>query len=252
MARPTDSVRDRRRRPGRRQDGRDAAREGLRRPRHPRRRTRTQPPYERPPLSKGFLLGTAAFDRRSSARGLVRRARRRPADRPHRARPRPGHAQRRPVRRRGISYDRLLLATGARPRVLDVPGAERVRTLRTVEDSRRPARRLRPRAHASSSAAAGSASRPRPPRARPATTSRSRSRADSRCSARWAPRWRGTSPSCTGARRRPASSARCRRDQRRSGPSRPSSPTATELDADLVRHRASARHPTPSSPRRPV
>ena len=52
-------------------------------------------PYERPPLSKGYLLGTA--DRESPrvhAAGLVRGARRRPADRRPGDRPRPGRPPR--------------------------------------------------------------------------------------------------------------------------------------------------------------
>ena len=34
-----------------------------------------------------------------------------------------------------LTYDKAVLATGARPRVLDIPGAELARTLRRVEDS---------------------------------------------------------------------------------------------------------------------
>jgi 3-phenylpropionate/trans-cinnamate dioxygenase ferredoxin reductase subunit len=34
-----------------------------------------------------------------------------------------------------LSYDKAILATGARPRVLDIPGAELARTLRSIEDS---------------------------------------------------------------------------------------------------------------------
>ena len=98
----------------------------------------TERPYERPPLSKGLLLGTAkresAFvhpagwyaendvDLRlgTTATGLD-----------------PG---RKVVRLSGgeeISYERLLLATGATPRPLSVPGGERALTLRTLADSQR-------------------------------------------------------------------------------------------------------------------
>ena len=42
-----------------------------------------------------------------------------------------------------LPYDRLILATGSRPRALSVPGAEHVLTLRTGEDARRLRQRLR-------------------------------------------------------------------------------------------------------------
>ena len=58
-----------------------AAGAGLRRDGRPRR-GRGHPPYERPPLSKGYLLGNDAARRRLRAPArLVRRARRRPAAR---------------------------------------------------------------------------------------------------------------------------------------------------------------------------
>ncbi|KAJ0343685.1 hypothetical protein COL154_014069, partial [Colletotrichum chrysophilum] len=38
---------------------------------------------------------------------------------------------------RSVAYDRLLLATGARPRLLTCPGAERARPFRTFDDARR-------------------------------------------------------------------------------------------------------------------
>jgi len=98
----------------------------------------TERPYERPPLSKGLLLGTAeresAFvhppgwyaendvDLRlgTTATGL--------------------DTGRKVVRLDGgeeVGYDRLLLATGATPRPLTVPGGERALTLRTLADSQR-------------------------------------------------------------------------------------------------------------------
>jgi 3-phenylpropionate/trans-cinnamate dioxygenase ferredoxin reductase subunit len=98
----------------------------------------TERPYERPPLSKGLLLGTAeresAFvhppgwyaendvDLRlgTTATGL--------------------DTGRKVVRLAGgeeVGYDRLLLATGATPRPLTVPGGERALTLRTLADSQR-------------------------------------------------------------------------------------------------------------------
>ena len=95
-------------------------------------------PYERPPLSKGLLLGTVARDtvfvheagwyaehdidlRTGVGVGAIDRAARQVelAD-----------GQR-------ISYDALLLATGSTPRSLDVPGAslDGVLKLRTLSDS---------------------------------------------------------------------------------------------------------------------
>src|SRR5689334_19796089 len=99
-------------------------------------------PYERPPLSKGRLLGTA--DR----------------EEPY-VHPTDWYAEHRVELRTGtsvtaldpaahtvtaggesIGYDRLLLATGATPRALPVPGAERALTLRTYADSDRIADRV--------------------------------------------------------------------------------------------------------------
>ena len=100
--------------------------------------TEPERPYERPPLSKGYLLGKA--DRSSlyvhedywyaghqvelrsgvAATGIDRAARRVDLD--------AGDP---------VSYDRLLLTTGAHPRVLQVPGADLdgVHYLRTAADS---------------------------------------------------------------------------------------------------------------------
>jgi 3-phenylpropionate/trans-cinnamate dioxygenase ferredoxin reductase subunit len=97
-------------------------------------------PYERPPLSKGYLIGSA--DRASVF-----------------VHPEPWYAEHRVELRRStvvteldrarhevvlgdrerLGYDRLLLATGAVPRRLPVPGADQVdvRYLRTLEDSER-------------------------------------------------------------------------------------------------------------------
>lgn len=95
-------------------------------------------PYERPPLSKGYLRGEEPIDK-----AFVR-----PASEYHRA----GITLRlgvraatieRPGRRvrladgSELSFDRLLLATGVTPRKLAVPGADLdgVMTLRSVEDA---------------------------------------------------------------------------------------------------------------------
>jgi 3-phenylpropionate/trans-cinnamate dioxygenase ferredoxin reductase subunit len=94
------------------------------------------PPYERPPLSKDFLMGKSNFDK-----AVVE-----PADwyAAHDVQLLTGRTveQLIPAKRHVllddrevIGYHRAVLATGARPRVLDIPGAELARTLRRVEDS---------------------------------------------------------------------------------------------------------------------
>src|SRR5690242_5641180 len=98
----------------------------------------TEPPYERPPLSKGLLLGTAGRDEPyvhdpgwyakhdvelrtgTMVTGLDRGARTVST-----------------AAGETIGYDRLLLATGANPRPLPVPGGETALTLRTYADSDR-------------------------------------------------------------------------------------------------------------------
>lgn len=103
------------------------------------------PPYERPPLSKDAItaeapapkaiggsarLAEAGIDFRPSreALGIDRTARRVLLD---------GDT---------IPYERLLLATGARPRILPLPGADgpTVATLRTLDDAARIRRELGP------------------------------------------------------------------------------------------------------------
>ena len=82
-------------------------------------------PYERPPLSKGYLQGEAPFERRSCTTqqwyadhdvdlrlGTAATCR-------STARHQVTLADGRP-----LGYDKLLLATGASPRRLDVPGAD--------------------------------------------------------------------------------------------------------------------------------
>jgi 3-phenylpropionate/trans-cinnamate dioxygenase ferredoxin reductase component len=97
------------------------------------------PPYERPPLSKGYLRGESTVDslhgpvRLSPAAGLTlvlgRRAVRLDADRRRVALDDGSH----------LPYDRLLVATGVRNRVLRVPGGHLpgVAQLRTVADADR-------------------------------------------------------------------------------------------------------------------
>src|SRR3954449_4177940 len=98
----------------------------------------TERPYERPPLSKGLLLGTTARDE-----PYVH-----PADwyAGHQVELRTGetveniHRDRHTVRigaGEELHYDKLLLATGAEPRLLPVPGGDTALTLRTFADSER-------------------------------------------------------------------------------------------------------------------
>ena len=97
-------------------------------------------PYQRPPLSKGFLRGTEQFEDTLVAPGseyarlgidlvLGRRV----------VKLEPEHKRIRLEGDETISYDRVLIATGGRKRRLRFPGADRegVFDLRTVEDSAR-------------------------------------------------------------------------------------------------------------------
>ena len=105
----------------------------------------TERPYERPPLSKGYLQGRGRRGRRrSSTEELVRRTRRRAAARRPRHRARPGRAHRHPRRRRAARATTSCCSPPDRGRArLDVPGADLtgVRYLRTVDRVRRAARR---------------------------------------------------------------------------------------------------------------
>ncbi len=94
------------------------------------------PPYERPPLSKDLLMGKAGFDDaivepatwydEHDVRLLTGRTVERLDPAQHRVELSDGEV---------LTYDKAVLATGARPRVLDIPGAELASTLRRVEDS---------------------------------------------------------------------------------------------------------------------
>jgi 3-phenylpropionate/trans-cinnamate dioxygenase ferredoxin reductase component len=94
-------------------------------------------PYERPPLSKAMLIQDPEppvlffhDERRYAEQGieLLLETRAATIDAPaHRLTLTDG---------RRLPYDRLLLATGGRPRALPVPGGERVHLLRTLADAR--------------------------------------------------------------------------------------------------------------------
>jgi 3-phenylpropionate/trans-cinnamate dioxygenase ferredoxin reductase subunit len=97
-----------------------------------------QPPYQRPPLSKGFLAGTASVERlllwpaeHYAAHGIELML--------HSPVERIDPAAGRVVLRGGarLGYDLLLLATGSRARRLEIPGARApaVHSLRTLQDA---------------------------------------------------------------------------------------------------------------------
>ena len=108
----------------------------------------TDPPYNRPPLSKGFLRGEMeAGDVFVEPEGGLRRARHRPAPRLR------GHGHRRAEHTVALAdgdtlpYDRLVLASGSLPRALGTPGEELegVHRYRTLKRRPRGARRGRVR-----------------------------------------------------------------------------------------------------------
>ena len=117
-------IRHRRRRPRRRQGGRDAARGGLRRQAGPDRR-RARAPVRAPAADQGLpARRVAAREGLRPPGGLLRRARHRADDRDRGHRARPGAL--------GITLDDgeraaattgCCSATGAEPRRIDVPGA---------------------------------------------------------------------------------------------------------------------------------
>lgn len=102
-------------------------------------------PYERPPLSKGFLIGDSAIEEAfvhpeswfvehdvrlhigATAQLLDLEAGRVRLDSGEQ-----------------LGFDGLVLATGAAPRVLDVPGGTSALTLRTIEDAERLKQRFEP------------------------------------------------------------------------------------------------------------
>src|SRR5262249_29574263 len=105
----------------------------------------TELPYERPPLSKGFLLGNQALEEatvhpaewyQEKEISLYRSTRVTAVDAGgKRLTLSPGEQ---------LSYDKLLLATGARPRPIDLPGA---RYLRVMRDSKELKELLTPGRH---------------------------------------------------------------------------------------------------------
>lgn len=103
-------------------------------------------PYKRPPLSKAYLAGTAAEDSLS----LLPRASFDKLSIECRANTRVlglDRTARRALTSEGaVGYDRLVLATGGRPRLLNLPGAQRpnVLPLRTIGDVNRIRHRLAP------------------------------------------------------------------------------------------------------------
>ena len=95
------------------------------------------PPYDRPNLSKDYLAGSAPEEWIPLRPESSTRSTHRPAALERRCRHR--HASRaRSPRTEELAFDRLLLATGAEPVRLDVPGRRpsRTSTLRSLADSR--------------------------------------------------------------------------------------------------------------------
>jgi 3-phenylpropionate/trans-cinnamate dioxygenase ferredoxin reductase component len=101
-----------------------------------------RPPYQRPPLSKAFLAGDASLELRTEAFYDAQRINVWPAERATKLHLSSG------ARGNGVVltdhgctmvFDRLALAVGARPRRIDVPGADLdgVCYLRTADDSER-------------------------------------------------------------------------------------------------------------------
>lgn len=135
------------------------------------------PPYERPPLSKGYLRGETPREKTyvhprtfyaDNEIELLTSTAVREADAP--ASEVVLDAGRR------LRFDRLLLATGAAPRRLDLSGAglDGVHYLRDIARTQVPSPNVSSRAVGSSSwGAAGSAQRSRPPPAKRAWRSRS-------------------------------------------------------------------------------
>ncbi|HPU12761.1 MAG TPA: FAD-dependent oxidoreductase [Aeromicrobium sp.] len=92
-------------------------------------------PYERPPLSKKLLLGEPVDPTvlpsswwLENKVELLTHTSATKIDRPNQ--------QVELTNGQSVSYDLLVLATGARARILNLPGADRARSLRTVDDSR--------------------------------------------------------------------------------------------------------------------
>jgi 3-phenylpropionate/trans-cinnamate dioxygenase ferredoxin reductase subunit len=108
------------------------------------------PPYQRPPLSKKYFAGELARDRlllRPPAfyaeKGVTLEQNARAVELE------PASRRLRLADGRTLEYDRLILATGSRPRTLDVPGTElgAVRYLRTIADVDAITASLTPGAH---------------------------------------------------------------------------------------------------------
>ncbi len=90
----------------------------------------TEPPYQRPPLSKDFLRG----DTDNAAMDISR-----PFETTLKARVDEIDVDRRVVTASGLryEYDRLVIASGASPQPLPVPGGEKALSLRSFDDATR-------------------------------------------------------------------------------------------------------------------
>ena len=174
-------------------------------------------PYERPPLSKGYLQGKTSQDAifvhspdwyDANRVELLLGTAVTGIDRGHREVTLTGGGR--------VAYDKLLLATGAVPRRLPLPGADAggLLYLRRVADSDRIRDTFTTASRVLIVGAGWIGLEVAAAARTPAWTSPSWRRRTCRCCTSSARRLRRCSPTCTGARRRPAARRPGRRDHR--------------------------------------
>lgn len=208
-------------------------------------------PYERPPLSKGFLSGKEERD----SVFVHETAWYAQADiELHLGQTVVSIDRAVKVVRLGddtaIHYDKLLLATGAEPRRLDIPGTglagvHHLRRLAHADRLRNVLASLgRDNGHLVIAGGAGSAWRSRLPRAATGPRSPSSNRTRPRCTRCWAPRSARSSPTCTPSTVSASTSARASpRSPARTAWSWPSRPTTARSTRPTTCSPRSARPP---------